>query len=55
MDATSPIFAALGVFEFDALNDLAHWLDAFVEPAADTPGRPADRSWAPGRSAGGEG
>lgn len=33
MDAASPIFAALGVSGYDALNDLAHWLDG-PEPAA---------------------
>ena len=32
MDAASPVFAALGVAGFDALNDLAHWLDN-PEPA----------------------
>jgi hypothetical protein len=37
MEATSPIFAALGFVEFDALNDLAHWLDGKAEP-----GRSAD-------------
>jgi hypothetical protein len=38
MDVTSPIFAALGVAEFDAMNDLADWLDSGVEPAAGTGG-----------------
>ena len=32
MDSISPVFAALGVIEFDALNDLSHWLDGPVEP-----------------------
>jgi hypothetical protein len=32
MEAVSPIFAALGVIEFDALNDLASWLDRRSEP-----------------------
>jgi hypothetical protein len=34
MEAMSPIFAALGVSEFDALNELAGWLDGRVEPMA---------------------
>lgn len=34
MDAISPVFAALGVTGYDALDDLAHWLDGSVEPAA---------------------
>jgi hypothetical protein len=32
MEAISPVFAALGVIEFDALNDLAFWLDGRSEP-----------------------
>jgi hypothetical protein len=40
MDAISPVFAALGVLEPDALNDLARWLDGCVGPmrAADDGG-----------------
>ena len=34
MDAISPVFAALGVSGFDALNDLAHWLDGGAELTA---------------------
>lgn len=34
MEAISPIYAALGVIEFDALNDLACWLDQRSEPMA---------------------
>jgi hypothetical protein len=34
MEAVSPVFAALGVTGYDALDDLAHWLDGSVEPAA---------------------
>ena len=34
MEAISPVFAALGVSGYDALDDLAHWLDGSVEPAA---------------------
>ncbi len=40
MEATiSPVFAALGVTGYDALDDLAHWLDG-PEPnaAAETAG-----------------
>ena len=33
MDSISPVFAALGVSGFEALNDLAHWLDVGAEPA----------------------
>ena len=32
MEAISPVYAALGVIEFDALNDLACWLDRRSEP-----------------------
>ena len=46
MEALSPVFAALGVVEFDALNDLASWLDGIVEPS-----RPAETSGRPGSSA----
>jgi hypothetical protein len=34
MEAVSPVFAALGVTGYDALDDLAHWLDGEAEPAA---------------------
>ncbi len=34
MDAMSPVFAALGIVEFDVLNDLSHWLDGPVQPMA---------------------
>ena len=34
MEAISPVFAALGVSGYDALDDLAHWLDGSVGPAA---------------------
>jgi hypothetical protein len=33
MEAISPVFAALGVTGYDALDDLAHWLDGSVDPA----------------------
>jgi hypothetical protein len=36
MEAMSPVFAALGVTGYDALDDLAHWLDGSVEPAPGT-------------------
>jgi hypothetical protein len=57
MEATSPIFAALGVVEFDALNDLARWLDGLVEPVkgagrSDWPCSSGDQA---GASAGREG
>ena len=45
MEAISPVFAAFGVIEFDALNDLANWLDGIAEPA-----RPAEHSGRPGPS-----
>lgn len=32
MEALSPVFAALGVVEFDVLNDLSDWLDGPVQP-----------------------
>ena len=38
MKAMSSISAAFGVVEFDALNDLADWLDGRIEPS-----RPAAR------------
>ena len=39
MDAISPVFAALGVSGFDALDDLAHWLDGpEAAPASETAG-----------------
>ncbi|HYE28023.1 MAG TPA: hypothetical protein VEA61_07300 [Allosphingosinicella sp.] len=31
MEAASPLFAALGVVEIDALDDLAGWFDGCVE------------------------
>ena len=34
MEMVSPIYAALGVIEFDVLTDLAGWLDGRSEPAA---------------------
>lgn len=37
MEAMSPVFAALGVSGFDALDDLAHWLDGSVETAGGEP------------------
>jgi hypothetical protein len=61
METLSPVFAALGVVEFDALDDLSHWLDGPVRPmaAAEATGwlSPAgDRSiLVAGRSAGLEG
>ena len=47
MEALSPVFAALGIVEFDVLNDLSRWLDGPVEPIdpagrAGWPGRPGD-------------
>jgi hypothetical protein len=33
MDASSPVYAALGAISFDALDDLSHWLDG---PAGST-------------------
>lgn len=38
MDSASPVFAALGVSGFDALDDLAHWLDGPEPAAADAGG-----------------
>ena len=32
MKAISSVSAAFGVVEFDALNDLADWLDGRIEP-----------------------
>ncbi|HEX8263620.1 MAG TPA: hypothetical protein VF547_12165 [Allosphingosinicella sp.] len=40
MEAISPVFAALGVSGFDALDDLAGWLDGGFEPAT-APGQAA--------------
>ena len=34
MEAISPVFAALGVSGYDALDDLACWLDGGLEPPA---------------------
>jgi hypothetical protein len=59
MEAMSPVFAAFGVIESDALNDLAGWLDERGEPKGDpstwgsAAGGQAVR--ASGRSAGAEG
>jgi hypothetical protein len=41
MDASSPIYAALGATGFEALDDLSHWLDAGAETigAAESDGR----------------
>jgi hypothetical protein len=33
MEAVSSIFSAFGVTGYDALDDLAHWLDGDREPA----------------------
>jgi hypothetical protein len=58
MEALSPVFAALGVIEFDALNDLAYWLDRHVGPmtTSEWPARAGDRAVrATGRPVGGEG
>jgi hypothetical protein len=38
MEDMSPVFAAFGVIEFDALNDLAGWLDERGEPRGDPSG-----------------
>ena len=59
MDALSPVFAAFGFIEHDALNDLACWLDGrdeseagalnldwrglSADPAIGAAGRPAGR------------
>ena len=32
MEAISPVSAAFGLIEFDALNDLADWLDGRIDP-----------------------
>jgi|GEM_PF-6479778 len=32
MEAISPVSAAFGIIEFDAMNDLADWLDGRIEP-----------------------
>ncbi len=47
MEAPSPVFAAFGALGFDALNDLAGWLDGRPDP-----GRPVDDGLAdqPGRA-----
>ena len=54
MDTVSSIFSALGVSGYEALDDLAHWLDGPSEPlvAAETGGwaaRWADQARAAGR------
>lgn len=54
MEAVSSIFSALGVSGYDALDDLAHWLDGDREPAAGAEGsgwasRWADQALAAGR------
>lgn len=56
MEMVSPVYAALGVIEFDLLTDLAGWLDAVVEPslAADRSSA-AEAAGPAGRPAGGEG
>ena len=43
MEAISPVFAALGIIEPDALDDLARWLDGSLGPmkTADDAGDPA--------------
>ena len=46
MEGISPVFAALGVTGFDALNDLAHWLDGAVEPTAAADNKGWANSWA---------
>ncbi|MEA3063849.1 MAG: hypothetical protein QOJ27_277 [Sphingomonadales bacterium] len=59
MEAMSPVFAAFGVIESDALNDLAFWLDERGEARGEPSGwggAPGDRTVrASGRSAGAEG
>lgn len=60
MASTSSLFAALGVVDLDALNDLARWFDGRVGPmsAAETSGgqgRSGDQALRAGpRSVGGE-
>jgi hypothetical protein len=49
MDASSPVYAALGAIGFDALDDLSHWLDVSMEStgAAERmawPSHPIERS-----------
>jgi hypothetical protein len=45
MEAVSPVFAALGVTGYDALDDLAHWLDGGFEPAASAEKSGWAQSW----------
>ena len=54
MQTLSPVFAALGVIEFDALNDLACWLDGGAEPtrSAGQSGWPTPSGERAGRVAG---
>jgi hypothetical protein len=58
MDPISPVYAALGFIEYDALNDLAGWLDGRAEPqrtaaSADRPTAGGADAWT--ASAGREG
>ena len=49
MEATSPLFAALGILEPEALNDLARWLDGHAGPmrTGENGGDPAMRAAGP--------
>ena len=56
MEMVSPVYAALGVVGFDALTELAGWLDGRVEPKAPDEKSAGDRILlAAGRPAGREG
>jgi hypothetical protein len=43
MEMVSSVFEAFGIIEFDALNDLAGWLDGPAAPAASVDGRSGDQ------------
>jgi hypothetical protein len=45
MEAISPVFAALGVTGYDTLDDLAHWLDGGLEPAASAESAGRAKRW----------
>ena len=55
MEAISPVYAALGIVDFDALNDLAGWLDGSAGSAAEpltarsSEGRVPEAGRSPGR------
>jgi hypothetical protein len=55
MEMVSSVFEAFGIVEFDALNDLAGWLDGPAPPASSLDDRSCDHGPDPvGPSAGWE-